>query len=122
MQACGRIKDPSTGHFNVLVVGGDRDKSNPSPVVPTWTWDPLTGVVKNVTTFPSATYSSLRMVEFSDYEVLVLNPQDGLLQSFTLEDGWQQVANLPNFKSTAVVPMIVPKGLFKCQSIYSSGS
>jgi hypothetical protein len=115
LQACGLIKDPRTGHFNVLVVGGDPER--PSPIVPTWTWDPITGIVKNITTFPSRTYSGLRMVQFSDYEVLVLNPQDGLLQSFTLEDGWHQISYLPTFISASVIPMIVPKGLFKCQSV-----
>jgi len=114
LQACGLIKDPSTGHFNVLVVGGDPE--NPSTIVPTWTWDPITGILKNITTFPSSTYSGLRMVEFSDYEILVINPKDGLLQSFTIEDGWQKIATFPIFTANSVVPMLVPKGLFKCQA------
>lgn len=114
LQACGLIKDPRTGRNNILVTGGVPVQSV-TPIPPTWLWDPSTGNIQNVTAFPTEATYGTRMVRFSEYEVLVLSPQDGLLHSFTVDDSWKRVTSMPRGAAESVAPMLVPKGLFKCQ-------
>ena len=117
-QACGLIKDPSTGRVNVMVVGGvvlppPGSSSSPIPSSKVWLWDPATGIIQLKADSPPAFFHE--MVQFTDYEVLVLCPQDGWVYSFNVEGGWNRVGQINQFYFDPV-PLLVPKDLFRCIS------
>ena len=118
LQACGRIKDPSTGRDNVLVVGGSvfpPQKPSPSTALPrsskAWLWDPTTGNIQFMPDLPA--YYCRKMVQLTDYKVLVLCPEAGWIYSFDVEGGWNQVGQISTFY-VDLVAMLVPKGHFRC--------
>ena len=116
-QGCGLIKDPVTGRFNVLVTGGVSGPLSPtSPdVSATWIWDPITGQIKALANAPTNLVSgnSLKVVEYSDYENLVLQPDTGIIYKFSVANGWTPIANLGK-KIDDPAFFLVPKGLFTC--------
>ncbi len=105
----------TTGRNNVLVTSG-IPKQSTTPIPFTWLWDPYTGNIQVTTSFPSTDFWGAKMVRFSEYEVLVLSPRTNLIHSFTITDGWKLVTSLTRSRTQAIAPMLVPKGLFKCQS------
>ena len=113
-QACCLIKDPSTGHNNVLVTGGYPIQTLAHP--PTWLWDPSTGVIQNTTSSSTIPSQGAKLVHYTDYEVLYLTTQGGPIYSFTIDDGWKVLTPFPSRSTQASTGLLVPKGLFKCQS------
>jgi hypothetical protein len=98
-QACGLIRDPDTGRAHVLVVGGTEippQKPTPStvlsPSTKAWLWDPTTGNVQSMPDSPA--YFCHKMVQFTDYKVLVLCPEAGWMYSFDVEGGWNKVGQV----------------------------
>ncbi len=120
LYACGLIKNPSTGRENVLVTCGipDNRVNFNFDLNPTWLWDPVTGNIQNVSSLSSTDFvDGSKMIRFSEYEVLLITPSNGLLHSFTIADGWKTITSLPRFWTVTAAPMLVPKGLFECQSV-----
>jgi hypothetical protein len=116
-QACGRIKDPNTGRVNVLVVGGSvipPQKPSPDSPIPAsrkvWLWDPTTGNIQFMPDSPA--YYFHRMIQYTDYKVIVMCPEAGWFYSFDVEGGWNKVGQINLYLDP--VAFLVPRSLFRC--------
>jgi hypothetical protein len=120
-QACQRIKDPNTGRVNVLIVGGSVIPPQTPPlgtILPrsskVWLWDPATGTIQFLPDSPPSHIH--RMVQYTDYKVLVMCSEVGWLYSFDVEGGWNKISQISNLYFDPIA-FLVPRSHFPCNVI-----